>query len=537
MGLCADTVLFDGKIVTVDDRDSIVEAVAIRNGRFVAVGGTDEVMALAGDSTRVIDLKGKTAMPGIIDSHTHPGGIASRFLEVECRAPPVRNIPEILGMLKAKAEKIGPGKWVMGANFNDSKLEEKRHITRWELDEAVPDNPVFIVSDTGHQALVNSLAFEVAGVTEDTPDPPGGELERNEEGLHTGLLYENATGLIREHIPEYTVAELKESFRKVVDQFSEWGVTSTHNASGRKSEIRAYKQLLDDGVRQVRMNLMVSVNSDVPGGVLDALELAGVESGFGDEWLRVMSVKIMGDGSGAGGTCCVYMPQHRGTKGLGMWMTDPEEVKRLVVKAHDAGLRVSIHSIGDRGVDMALDAIEEAQRLNPKPDMRHRIEHNSLCTPKQLRRIKELGVTPSSSVGYMYGLGDQYAENFGPERSRWLHPHRTMKEMGIVAGGNSDCPVTYYSPFVQIYEAVTRKTSSGQVVGPEEAIGVMNAIRVYTWNGAYLSKEEDKLGSVEPGKLADLIVLDRDILTVPQDEIKDIQVLTTIVDGRIVYEK
>ena len=537
LGLCADTVLVDGKIVTVDDRDSIVEAVAIRNGRFVAVGGTDEVMALAGDSTRVIDLKGKTAMPGIIDSHTHPGGIASRFLEVECRAPPVRNIPEILGMLKAKAEKIGPGKWVMGANFNDSKLEEKRHITRWELDEAVPDNPVFIVSDTGHQALVNSLAFEVAGVTEDTPDPPGGELERNEEGLHTGLLYENATGLIREHIPEYTVAELKESFRKVVDQFSEWGVTSTHNASGRKSEIRAYKQLLDDGVRQVRMNLMVSVNSDVPGGVLDALELAGVESGFGDEWLRVMSVKIMGDGSGAGGTCCVYMPQHRGTKGLGMWMTDPEEVKRLVVKAHDAGLRVSIHSIGDRGVDMALDAIEEAQRLNPKPDMRHRIEHNSLCTPKQLRRIKELGVTPSSSVGYMYGLGDQYAENFGPERSRWLHPHRTMKEMGIVAGGNSDCPVTYYSPFVQIYEAVTRKTSSGQVVGPEEAIGVMNAIRVYTWNGAYLSKEEDKLGSVEPGKLADLIVLDRDILTVPQDEIKDIQVLTTIVDGRIVYEK
>jgi len=537
LGLFADIVLFNGKIVTVDDRDSMVEAVAIRDGKFVAVGGTEEVMALAGDCTRVIDLEGKTVIPGIIDSHTHPGGIASRFLEVDCRAPPVRNIPEILGMLKAKAEELGPSKWVMGANFNDSKLEERRHITRWELDEAVPDNPVFIVADTGHQALVNSSALEVAGVTKDTPDPPGGELERNEDGLHTGLLYENATALIREHIPEYTVAELKESFRKVVDQFSEWGVTSTHNASGRKSEIRAYKQLLDEGVRQVRMNLMVSVNSDVPGGVLDALELAGVESGFGDEWLRVMSVKIMGDGSGAGGTCCVYTPQHRGTKGLGLWMTDPEEVERLVVKAHDAGLRVSIHSIGDRGVDMALDAIEEAQRLNPKPDMRHRIEHNSLCTPKQLRRIKELGVTPSSSIGYMYGLGDQYAENFGPERSRWLHPHKTMKEMGIIAGGNSDCPVTFYSPFVQIYEAVTRTTSSGQVVGPEEAVSVMDAIRVYTWNGAYLSKEEDKLGSVKPGKLADIIVLDRDILTVPEDEIKDIQVLTTIVDGRVVYEK
>jgi hypothetical protein len=216
-------------------------------------------------------------------------------------------------------------------------------------------------------------------------------------------------------------------------------------------------------------------------------------------------------------------------------MTEPEVVEGLVMRAHMAGLRVSIHSIGDRGVDMALDAIEKAQRAKPVPDMRHRIEHNSLCTPRQLRRIKELGVTPSSSIGYMYGLGDQYAENFGAERSRWLHPHRTMKEMGIVAGGNSDCPVTFYSPFVQIYEAVTRKSSSGRVVGPEEAISVMDAIRVYTWNGAYLGKDEDILGSVEPDKLADLIVLDRDILSCPVEEIKDIRVVTTIVGGRVVY--
>jgi len=533
--LYANTVLFNGKIITVDEGNSIAEAVAIRDGRFVAVGGDEEAMALAGESTTVIDLGGKTAMPGIIDSHTHPGSIASRFMEVDCRAPPVRNIKEILGMVKARAMELGPGRWVLGANFNDSKLEEGRHITRWELDEAAPENPVFIVSDTGHQALVNSLALELAGVTGDTPDPPGGELERDGAGRQTGLLYENAIGLVRDQIPEYTVAELKESFRKVVDQFSRWGVTSTHNASGRRAEIRAYKQLLDDGVRQVRMNLMMSVNADEPGDVLDALVLAGVESGFGDEWLRVMSVKIMGDGSGAGGTCCVYEPQHRGTRGLGMWMTEPEEVKRLVAKAHDAGLRVSIHSIGDRGIDMALDAIEEAQRRNPKPDMRHRLEHNSLCTPKQLKRIKEMAVTPSSSIGYMYGLGDQYAENFGPERSRWLHPHRTMQEMGIMAGGNSDCPVTYYSPFVQIYAAVTRKTSSGRVVGPEESISVIDALRVYTWNGAYLSKEEHRLGSIEPGKLADLIVLDRDILSVQEDEINDIQVLTTIVDGRTVY--
>ena len=218
-------------------------------------------------------------------------------------------------------------------------------------------------------------------------------------------------------------------------------------------------------------------------------------------------------------------------------MTEPEEAEKLVIKAHNAGLRVSIHSIGDRGIDMALDCIENAQNLNPIPDVRHRIEHNSLCTPKQLKRIKKLGVTPSSSIGYMYGLGDQYAENFGSERSRWLHPHKTMKEMGIIAGGNSDCPVTYYSPFVQMYAAVTRKTSSGQVVGSEESISVMDAIKVYTWNGAYLSKDEDKLGSLEPGKLADMIVIDKDILDIPQEEIKNIQVCQTIADGKIVYDR
>jgi predicted amidohydrolase YtcJ len=535
--LKADMVLLNGKVVTIDPDDRIVEAVAIRGNQIAAVGSTEEIKQIVGTETKVINLKGKTVMPGIIDSHTHPSHIAAKFLEVDCRSPPIRKISEILSLIKEKAEELGPGEWVRGANFNDSKLEEKRHITRWELDKVAPDNPVFIVADTGHQSLVNGLAFEIAVIDKNTPDPPGGEIERDENGEPTGLLYENASRLVRNHIPEYSVESLKESYRDVVAQFSKWGVTSTHNASGHRNGIRAYKQLLDEGVKQLRMRLMVSINRDEPGDVLDALELAGIESGFGDDWLGVMSMKIMGDGSGAGGTCCVYEPQNRGPRGMGLWMTEPEQVEKLVIRSHNAGLRVSIHSIGDRGVDMALDCIEKAQKLNPKPDMRHRIEHNSLCPPKSLKRIKELGVTPSSSIGYMYGLGDQYAENFGPARSRWLHPHKTMKDMGIIAGGNSDCPVTYYSPFVQIYEAVTRKTSSGKVVSPEECITPMEAIRVYTWNGAYLGKDEDKLGSIEPGKLADLIVLDRDILSIPYDEIKDIEVLKTIVNGKTIYEK
>jgi predicted amidohydrolase YtcJ len=532
-----DIVLINGKIITVDSNDSIVEAVAIKGNKFHAIGTSEEIINLIGRKTKIIDLHGKTALPGIVDSHTHPSNICSRFLELDCRAPPIKSIDEILLKVKAKAKNLGPEKWVRGVAFNDSKLDERRHITRWEFDEVSPNNPVFIISDTGHQAITNSKALEISGISENTPDPPGGELERDIDGVPTGLLYENALGLVRKHIPEYTLEELIDGYRKTVEQFSEWGITSTHNASSKFKDIRAYKHLLDEGVRRLRMNLMMSVNLKEPGDVLDALILAGIESGFGDDWIKIISIKIMGDGSGAGGTCCVYEPQNRGTRGIGLWMTEPEQVEQLVLKSHNSGLRVSIHSIGDRGIDMALNCIEKAQKLNPVPDMRHRIEHNSLCTQKQLKRIKHLGVAPSSSIGYMYGLGDQYKENFGPERSRWLHPHNTMKKMSIIAGGNSDCPVTFYGPFVQMYAAITRKTSSGQIVGLEEAISVIDAIRVYTWNGAFLSKDEDRLGSIEPGKLADMIIIDKDILTIPEEEILNIKVLKTIVDGKIIYSK
>jgi len=537
--LAADMVLVNGKIVTVDAHDSVAEAVAVKAGRILAVGSNADIMGLAGERTEVVDLGGKTMLPGLIDTHTHPSHAATRLYEINCRSPPVKSIREILGMVAEKAAELGPGRWIRGANYNDIKLEERRHITRWELDEAAPENPVFISKETGHLYVVNSRALELAGITRETPDPPGGQIDRDEDSEPTGLLYETAGHLVSSLIPPYTVEEIKEGLRRVWNQFSEWGVTTTHDASAYGDAIRAYQQLLAEGVRQVRTLLMVSVHPQRPEGadLLEALTALGIESGYGDEWLKVMSLKIMGDGSGAGGSAAVYAPQHRGTKGLGLMTTSPKEIRRLTVKAHLAGIRVSIHSIGDRGIDLALDAIEEAQRLKPAPDMRHRIEHNSLCTPKQLRRIKELGVTPSSSIGYMWGIGDDYVENFGPERARWLHPHRTMLEMGIIAGGNSDYPVSDGNPMIQIYEAVTRRTRTGQLVGPEEAIGVMDAIRLYTWNGAYLGKEEHLKGSIEPGKLADMVVLDRDILTVPPEEIKDIKVLMTIVGGRIVYRR
>lgn len=534
----ADLLLVNGKICTMDSDDSIVEAVAIKGNRIVATGSSVAVKKMARKGAKIIDLNGKTVLPGIIDSHTHPHNAAMNFLEINCRDTEIKRIKDLQIAVSKKAKALGPGKWVRANGYNDSKLAERRQITRRELDEAAPDNPVCIVSDTGHQAVVNSKALEITHIKKETPDPAGGQIDRDKKGEATGLLYETASKLVSDKIPEYTVEQVKEGLRQLWDQFSEWGITSTHDASGQMLGIRGYQELLAEGVRKVRVSLMVSLRPWRAGSedMLYSLKSLGIASNFGDEWLRVMSLKIMGDGSGAGGTAGVFTPQHRGPQGLGLMTTSPEDMERIVLDAHNSGLRVSIHSIGDKGIDIALDCIEKAQKAKPIKDIRHRIEHNSCCTPKQLKRIKKLGVVPSSSIGYMYGLGDQYAENFGSERSRWLHPHKTMQEMGIVAGGNSDCPVTFYGPFYQIYAAVTRKTSSGQVVGPEEAISVMDAIRVYTLNGAYLAKEENIKGSIEPGKLADMIVIDRDVLSIPVDEIKTITVLTTIVDGQIVYQ-
>ncbi len=466
--LGADMILVNGKVVTVDANGSVVEAVAIRDGKILAVGSSSEVRKLAAIRTEVHDVGGKAVLPGLIDSHTHPSHAATRFYEINCRSPPVQRIKEILEMVREKAEELSPGKWIRGANYNDIKLEEKRHITRWELDEVAPENPVFISKETGHLYVGNSKALELAGITRETSDPLGGQIDRDMKGEPTGLLYETAGSLVSTLIPRYTVEEIKEGLRKVWNQLSEWGVTTTHDASASADSIRAYQRLLAEGVRQVRTLMMVSVRPEPLKKVdlLESMAALGVESGFGDEWLRIMSLKIMGDGSGSGGSAAVYEPQHRGTKGLGLMTTSPEEIKRLTVKAHQAGIRVSIHSIGDRGIDLALDAIKEANLLMPVSDMRHRIEHNSLCTPKQLLRIKELGVTPSSSIGYMWGIGDDYLENFGIKRARWLHPHKTMLEMRIIAGGNSDYPVSDGNPMIQIYEAVTRRTRTGTAVRP-----------------------------------------------------------------------
>lgn len=272
--------------------------------------------------------------------------------------------------------------------------------------------------------------------------------------------------------------------------------------------------------------------------LLDSLVNLGIRSGFGNERLKIMGVKFYADGSGVCGTAAVYSPQHRGAKDLGIVATPKERLTQLVSRCHNAGLRVAIHAIGDRGIDLALDAIAAAQeRDKTGQTLRHRIEHCTLCGPKQQERIKALRVVPSSSIGYMWEFGDDYIDNFGQERLHWIHPHKSYIENGMIASGNCDWAASPAEPMKELYCAVTRKTKTGQRFDESQAISIEDALRVYTINAAYASCEENLSGSIELGKFADMVVLSEDVLTIPSEKIKDVSVLMTIVGGQIVYQK
>jgi len=532
----ADLVLINGKIITVDPQDTIAEAVAVKYDKILAVGRNEKIKPLVGPETKVIDLEGKMVCPGFIDSHLHPPGAGISLLyEVNCRD--CKSIEELLEKIRERVEKAPKGTWIRASRFNEFKVTEKRRINRWDLDKVSPDNPVSVGYE-GHGSTVNSKALELAGITKDTPDPFGGKIDKDPETNEpTGYLYERASAPVRALIPPYSLEQTKEGLRKVFQQFLEWGTTTVYDAGVSPLSIRAYQELLAAGEMPVRVGMMIRAGArEKREEFLDCLTSVGFQSGYGNDWLRIIGAKMGIDASGFAGSAAVYTPQHLGTKGLGILVTAPEDLNRMVMKAHKAGLRVCIHAIGDRGIDLALDAIEAAQKEHPVDDMRHRIEHNSLCTPKQMDRLKSLGVVPSSSIGYMWGIGDNYIDNFGPERTRWLHPHRSLIDRGIIAGGNSDYGVCTGDTSKQLYTAVTRRTMTGRGYDYRECITPLEAIRTYTWNGAYSGKEEELKGSIEPGKLADMVVLDKDILTCPEEEIKDFRVLTTIVGGEIKYQ-
>jgi len=381
--------------------------------------------------------------------------------------------------------------------------------------------------------------LKMAEISKDTPDPEGGRLDRDSQtGEPNGVLREQAQTIVKSLIPPYTVGNVKEGILAACQQLASWGITSFHDAAVAHDAMLAYQELLAENKLPLRVGMMIPGIAllEFP-GYLEELKTLGIKAGFGNDRLRIYGTKFMCDGSMSGWTAALYEPYSNEPDEYGITVTSKEKLTTGIVDAHQAGLRPVTHAIGDRAIDIVLDAIEKALKKRPDPDHRMSIEHCSLPTEEAIDRMKHLGVLPSSSVGFIYELGPAHLLGLGPERIRRYFPHKTYLEKGIISVGNSDWFVTSGNIAQQIYGVVTRKSYTGEVIGAEQAIAVKDALRLYTINGAYASFEEDIKGSIEPGKLADLAVLDRDILSIPDEEIKDMQVVMTVVGGEIVYQK
>lgn len=559
--LFADLVLTNGRIVTVDKDDAIAEAVACKGEKIIKVGTDEEIEAYTGKNTKVIDLGGKLVTPGFVDTHVHFSSGGRRVRTVDLRY--VRSIDALIEELRKKAETLPKGRWVQGYGYNESKLKEKRYPNRYDLDKASTDHPISVTRQGGHDGIrVNSLALELAGISKDTPDPePPSYIERDPEtGEPLGNLREEGAKPVLDLIaqePVITKEEMKEGLVKTNQLFLSWGITSIQEPGAPMDFIPMYQELLNEGRLHVRNSFLIAAptlgrsyhRNERYQLAVDLSVEAGYMTHFGDNHLKFAGIKLGHDGSMSAGNCAVYEPYLNyptpDNYGVVHGYTNEElrdgralaEFSPIVVKLHNAGMRCGIGAIGDRGIDFFLDAIEVAHKQNPRKDARHSLEHCSLPTEAALERMKRMDVTSSTSVGFGWELGDQHRGFMGMERMKRYMPMRSFKEMDIVASGNADWPVCSANPMEGIHVCVNRTSETGQDLSKVQAISVMDAIRVYTWNGAYITFEEAIKGSIEPGKLADFAILDTDILACDPAEIVRTKVLMTIVDGRVVYER
>ena len=530
----ADAIYINGAVITVDASKPYAEAFAVTNGRFSAVGTTAEIRRLATPGTKIVDLKGMTVTPGFNDVHLHPTGVYeedSPYYTPWLGPEKVHNMEELIAALKAKAAKTPPGQMVSGTRYQDTKLG--RHPTRYDLDKASTVHPISISHSSGHITVVNSYILSASGITKDTKDPPGGSFDRDPDGTPNGVVREAASRLLRRSNnsggePRIPYEAQLEGHLKCFRIYAERGITSAGIAGGSPQSFRLYQAVRDAG-GPVRMGFMFSEGS------YKSLEAVGLKSGFGDDLLRATSIKVFHGNSMSGRTCWLseeYSDQP------GYFGIPPARSQADLDKAfeamHKAGFQIATHSNGDREIDMVLTAIERAQSANPRPDARHRIEHASVMTQSLLDRAKKAGVILVFH-SYMWEHGDKLA-SYGDKRLAMIHPYRTAIDMGIHVAGHSDSTVSAADPLLRIQDMVTRKGENGVGYGVAQRVGVEEAIKVWTLDGAYATFEEHDKGSIVAGKLADFAVLRKDPRKVPTDTIKDIVVDATYVGGKNVWQ-
>lgn len=530
----ADIIFSGGPVHTVDASNSIAEAVSVSDGRILAVGSQASVAATAGPSTKRYDLRGRSLTPGFIDAHHHFVGVGSAEEAIDCKAPGMQSIAVLKEEVRKRAANLPAGTWIRGRGYDQTRLAEQRHPNKHDWDEAAPNHPVVFVRTCGHIVSVNSKALEMAGLALNSPDPNGGQFDRDENGDINGVCYERACAAIhaasapsREELRRWLLAA------NAADLAS--GLTSIHDAGGLSGGPAGIAQdLVAKDLLQVRIYAFITVNtSDHP---LTGILNTGYHTGFGDERFRLGAFKVMTDGSSSGPTAATRQPYTSDDSSCGIAYWDQDELDDLIGRAHRAGWQCTVHAVGDKAIEQTLNAMERAMREFPREGLRHRIDHCGITPPDLQARIKQLGIVPVMQPAFFWEFGDGYIRNYGRHRADVMFPAGTLIREGVVVAGSSDSPVTDYRPLFGIEQALTRATNGGDVCGPDHKVDLETAIRMHTYNGAYASFEEGIKGSIEPGKLADLVVLPEDIRRVPTDGMRDLPIALTMIGGRVLYE-
>ena len=534
-----DAVILGGNVITVDPAYPRAQAIAVKFGRIVAVGQDDELKLLIGADTQVVDARGMTVTPGFIEAHCHPLYTGRRsLLRVNCGPDNASSMADVKRALVNRAEATPTGEWVCGFGYDEAKVPEQRLLTRSDLDEVTLEHPVFIEHSSGHIGMLNSLGLERASLSKDSPDPAGGKYGRDSAGELNGWVFETGQDLFigrgahrgRALIPEPTPEEDRKALELVSAQAASLGITSWHEMLAEPTMLRTYQAARIRGELNVRVTAYIYVD------YLSEMVDAGLQSGFGDDVLRIGGVKLLGDGALSGRTAFLWEPYVGTTGDYGVQGVSAEVMNAQVLAAHRAGFQIGIHANGDRFVEMVLDAYEQAISAFPRQDHRHRIEHCSVMNPQLLARIKRLGLVAVPFGSYIYYHGEKMS-SYGPKRLEMMLPHRSFLDAGIPIAGSSDYPCSPWAPLMGIQSCATRKSRAGEGIGLGQRITPEEAIRVYTMGGAYASFEEKTKGSIEVGKLADFAFLGEDPTAVDPDGIASISVVATMVGGKLVYQK
>lgn len=548
--ISAELLITNGVILTLDAENRVASSLAVKDGR---IAGTWEQQEPPADEvevtseTKVIDLKGSTLIPGFIDTHNHILGYSQIMDFVDCGTPPNYQHEDILEQIRLKAEAYSEGEWIQGFGYDDTALEEKRHLTRNELDAVAPNNPVFIAHITGHLAVANSHALRMAGIKEDVAEPQDGKFGRDENGRLNGVLYEKtAMAPLAKIIPKSSGTEMVEQLGRAAQHYLAQGITMNTDAAvgmfgDAKAELDVHFAAAKNHFNPMRTRLMLMHNFLRENETYAAYDAEQLDQEFQDAsngLVRLDSAKMFQDGSLQALTGAVREPYYCDSSEQGKLFHNQDDFNAEVLDLHKRGFRITTHGNGDRAIGSILDAYAYALEAEPKARHQHRIEHVQTGTTDDIARMAELDVAGSFFINHVYYWGKRHKEIFlGPERASRISPLADAVTYNLLFTLHSDCPVTPISPLFSVWAAVNRLTKEGEVLGAEQRIDVITALKSMTIYGAKLNFTEEEVGSIERGKQADFAVLDADPTAIDPKEIKDISVLATIIDGKTVYEK